>query len=133
MPPSWSLEFGWGKRFCGSLKATRVDHVNILTNLNVFDLTSQTGSLYTVTAGEPFNYGSPDPYGYVEEFKDVFGTPPKVAESTSTGVTHRIDLEGSPKPHFRNPPRLAPPELAELSKQLKALLEAGYIKPTVSP
>ena len=48
-------------------------------------------------------------------------------------VDHKIELEPGTKPPAMSPYRMAPPELAELRKQLKDLLDAGFIKPSKAP
>ena len=48
-------------------------------------------------------------------------------------VDHMIELEAGAKPPALAPYRMAPPELEELRKQLKELLEAGHIRPSKSP
>jgi hypothetical protein len=69
----------------------------------------------------------------LKEYKDVFpdelppGLPPR------RDVDHRITLKPGAVPISRSPPRLSPPELAELKKQLIELLNAGKIQPSVSP
>lgn len=69
----------------------------------------------------------------LKEYEDVFpkelppGLPPQ------REVDHRITLKPGAVPISRSPPRLSPPELAELKKQLTELLKAGKIRPSVSP
>lgn len=48
-------------------------------------------------------------------------------------VDHKIELEPGAKPPAKAPYRMAPPELEELKKQLKELLDAGYIQPSKAP
>ncbi|CAL9010479.1 unnamed protein product, partial [Prunus brigantina] len=48
-------------------------------------------------------------------------------------VDHAIELEPGAKPPAKAPYRMAPPELEELRKQLKQLLDAGYIQPSKAP
>ncbi|KAL5831624.1 hypothetical protein ACOSQ4_016978 [Xanthoceras sorbifolium] len=48
-------------------------------------------------------------------------------------VDHQIELEPGTKPPAKAPYRMAPPELEELRKQLKDLLDAGYIQPSKAP
>ncbi|KAE8716635.1 Protein NRT1/ PTR FAMILY 3.1 [Hibiscus syriacus] len=67
------------------------------------------------------------------EFRDVMPTglpkhlPPK------RELDHKIELVENAKPPARAPYRMAPPELEEMRKQLKDLLDAGYIRPSKSP
>ena len=48
-------------------------------------------------------------------------------------VDHKIELVVGEKPPAHAPYRMAPPELEELRKQLKELLEAGNIHPSKAP
>ena len=48
-------------------------------------------------------------------------------------VDHKIELVLGATPPAAVPYRLAPPELEELRKQLKELIEAGYIQPSKAP
>ncbi|KAH9670137.1 Endonuclease [Citrus sinensis] len=65
----------------------------------------------------------------LDEFKDVM--PPKLPPSRE--VEHEIELEQGAKPPALAPYRMAPPELEELRRQLKDLLDAGYIRPSKAP
>nr|XP_016507873.1 PREDICTED: uncharacterized protein LOC107825524 [Nicotiana tabacum] len=48
-------------------------------------------------------------------------------------VDHKIELESGDKPPVFAPYRMAPPELEELKKQLKELLDVGHIRPSKAP
>ena len=48
-------------------------------------------------------------------------------------VDHQIELVPGAKPPAMTPYRMAPPELEELRKQLKELLDAGHIRPSKAP
>ena len=66
------------------------------------------------------------------EFPDVFleelmGMPPK------RDVEFLIQLEPRTALVSKPPYKMAPPELDEIKKQLKSLLEKGYIRPSSSP
>ncbi|KAL0430930.1 UNVERIFIED_CONTAM: RNA-directed DNA polymerase [Sesamum radiatum] len=69
----------------------------------------------------------------LKEFEDVMPDelprklPPKRA------VDHEIELVPGTKPPARAPYRMTQPELVELRKQLKDMLESGIIKPAKSP
>ena len=69
----------------------------------------------------------------LDEFKDVMPVelpkklPPRREED------HKIELESRAKPPAMGPYRMAPPELEELRRQLKELLEAGFIQPSKAP
>ncbi|KAJ7951825.1 Retrotransposon protein, putative, Ty3-gypsy subclass [Quillaja saponaria] len=49
------------------------------------------------------------------------------------GIDHEIELVPGIKPPAKAPYRMAPPELAELRKQLNELLESGFIRPSKAP
>ncbi|KAI5323243.1 hypothetical protein L3X38_032315 [Prunus dulcis] len=69
----------------------------------------------------------------LKEFADVM---PKELPKTlppRREVDHAIELEPGAKPPAKAPYRMAPPELEELRKQLKQLLDAGYIQPSKAP
>ena len=69
----------------------------------------------------------------LNEFKDVMPSelpkklPPRREED------HKIELESGAKPPAMGPYRMAPPELEELRRQLKELLEARFIQPSKAP
>ncbi|KAJ0695640.1 putative nucleotidyltransferase, Ribonuclease H [Helianthus annuus] len=68
----------------------------------------------------------------VKEFPDVFpedlpGLPPQ------RQVEFRIDLVPGASPVAKEPYRLAPSEMQELSTQLQELLDKGFIRPSFSP
>ncbi|RVW62238.1 Transposon Ty3-G Gag-Pol polyprotein [Vitis vinifera] len=46
---------------------------------------------------------------------------------------HKIELEPGAKPPAMGPYRMAPPELEELRRQLKELLDTGFIQPSKAP
>ncbi|KAL0292419.1 UNVERIFIED_CONTAM: hypothetical protein Sradi_6989000 [Sesamum radiatum] len=68
----------------------------------------------------------------LREFEDVMPDelprklPPKMT------VDHEIELVPGTKPLARAPYRMSQPELVELRKQLKDMLESGIIKPAKS-
>lgn len=76
----------------------------------------------------------PDTVGRVlEEFKDTMPSElPKVLPPKRE-VDHKIELYPNAEPPARAPYRMAPPELEELRRQLKELLDAGYIRPSKAP
>ena len=63
----------------------------------------------------------------LDEFKDVM--PPELLKKLSPRreEDHKIELEPGAKPPAMGPYRMAPPELEELRRQLKELLDAGFI------
>ena len=67
------------------------------------------------------------------KYKDVL--PSKLPKNLppKREVDHAIELEPGAKPPAFPPYRMAPPELEELRRQLKELLEAGYIRPSKAP
>ena len=66
---------------------------------------------------------------YLEDNKDVM---PKTLPPRRE-VEHKIKFEVRSKPHTHAPYRMDPPDLKELRKQLKELLEAGHICPSKGP
>nr|GEZ78237.1 reverse transcriptase domain-containing protein [Tanacetum cinerariifolium] len=65
---------------------------------------------------------------FLEVFlEDLSGLPP------TRQVVFQIDLIPGAAPVARAPYRLAPPEMKELSKQLKELSDKGFIRPSSSP
>ena len=93
---------------------------------------------YLATLKEVKDEGSGEPMpkeieGVLDEFKDVMlpelpkRLPPRREED------HRIELELGVKPPAMGPYRMAPPELEELRRQLKELLDAGFIQPSKAP
>ena len=69
----------------------------------------------------------------LEEFTDVMPNQlPKVLPPRRS-VDHEIELLPGVKPPAKGPYRMAPPELAELRKQLDELLQAGFIRPSKAP
>ncbi|KAJ0629961.1 putative nucleotidyltransferase, Ribonuclease H [Helianthus annuus] len=69
----------------------------------------------------------------LEEFKDVMPTELPKRLPPRREVDHEIELEPGSKPPSKAPYRMPPPELEELRKQLKELLDAGYIRPSKAP
>ena len=69
----------------------------------------------------------------LDEFKDVMPAELPKRLPPIREVDHTIELESGAKPLAFGPYRMAPPELEELRKHLKELLDAGYIRPSKSP
>jgi hypothetical protein len=69
----------------------------------------------------------------LEKYADVFPDELPAGLPPSRSVDHRIVLKPGAAPSSRSPPRLAPPELAEVKKQLVELLSTGKIRYSVSP
>ncbi|XP_039018028.1 uncharacterized protein LOC120149241 [Hibiscus syriacus] len=67
------------------------------------------------------------------EFKDVMPAELPKKLPPKREVDHKIELVENAKPPARAPYRIAPPELEEMRRQLKDLLDAGYIRPSKSP
>ena len=67
------------------------------------------------------------------EFRDVMPTELPKTLPPKREVDHKIDLVPNAEPPARAPYRMAPPELEELRRQLKELLDAGYIRPSKAP
>jgi hypothetical protein len=69
----------------------------------------------------------------LKKYADVFPDELPAGLPPSRSVDHRIVLKPDAVPSSRSPPRLAPPELAEVKKQLVDLLTTGKIRYSVSP
>ena len=69
----------------------------------------------------------------LDEFKDVM--PPELPKKLPPRreEDHKIELEPGAKPPSMGPYRMAPLELEKLRRQLKELLDAGFIKPSKAP
>ena len=67
------------------------------------------------------------------EYKDVMLTKLPKKLPPRQEVSHEIELELRAKPLTMAPYRMAPPELEKLRKQLKELLNAGYIQSSKAP
>ena len=70
---------------------------------------------------------------FLEDFEDVMLVELLKRLPLRREVDHAIDLEPGAKPHTFTPCRMAPSELDELRRQLKELLDDGYIHPFKSP
>ena len=68
----------------------------------------------------------------LEEFKDVMPIELPKKLPPRREVDHAIELEPGAKPLAFAPYHMAPPKLKELRRQLKELLDAGYIRPSQS-
>ncbi|GJR53277.1 putative nucleotidyltransferase, ribonuclease H [Tanacetum coccineum] len=64
----------------------------------------------------------------LDEFKDVMPKELPKKLPPRREVDHTIELEPGSKPLAKAPYRMPPPELEELRKQLKELIDAGYIQ-----
>ena len=71
--------------------------------------------------------------GLLDEFKDVM--PPKLPKKLPPRreEDHKIELEPGAKPPAMGPYRMVPPKLEELRRQLKELLDTGFIQPSKAP
>ncbi|KAL0350187.1 UNVERIFIED_CONTAM: RNA-directed DNA polymerase [Sesamum radiatum] len=67
------------------------------------------------------------------EFEDVMPDELPRKLPPNRAVDHEIELVPGTKPPARAPYRMSQPELVELRKQLKEMLESGIIKPAKSP
>ncbi len=68
----------------------------------------------------------------IEEYKDVLREPPPGLPRKRKTV-HTIPTVDGAKPPYRPPFRLSPAERQELEKQIKYLLDMGYVRPSTSP
>lgn len=66
----------------------------------------------------------------LHEYKEVMSPELPKKLPPRRKVDHKIVLEPSTTPPAKAPYRMAPPELKELRRQLKDLLDAGYIQPS---
>ncbi|GJU90999.1 putative nucleotidyltransferase, ribonuclease H [Tanacetum coccineum] len=69
----------------------------------------------------------------LNEFKDVMPKELPKKLPPRREVDHTIELETGSKPPAKSLYRMPPPELEELLKQLKELIDAGYIRPSKAP
>nr|GFB58200.1 uncharacterized protein [Tanacetum cinerariifolium] len=69
----------------------------------------------------------------LDEFKDMMPTELPKKLPPRREVDHSIELESGSKPSAKAPYQMPPPELEELRKQLKELMDAGYIRPSKAP
>ena len=69
----------------------------------------------------------------LESFRDVM--PPELPKHLppKREVDHKIELVPNAQSPARAPDRMSPPELEELRKQLKELIDAGFIRPSKAP
>ncbi|XP_038991121.1 uncharacterized protein LOC120114215 [Hibiscus syriacus] len=76
----------------------------------------------------------PDVVSHVlAEFKDVMPVELPKKLPPKREVDHKIELVENTKPPAQAPYRMAPPKLEEMRRQLKDLLDVGYIRPSKSP
>nr|XP_048324599.1 uncharacterized protein LOC125420961 [Ziziphus jujuba var. spinosa] len=76
---------------------------------------------------------SPEVQTVLQEFKDMMPKELPKKLPPRREVDHKIELEPGSKPPAMSPYRMAPPELEELRRQLKDLIDAGYIRPSKAP
>ena len=69
----------------------------------------------------------------LNEFKDVMPSELPKKLQPRREEDHKIELESGAKPPAMGPYKMAPPELKELRRQLKDLLEVGFIQPSKAP
>ena len=69
----------------------------------------------------------------LDEFKDVMPNELPKKLPPRREVDHAIELEPGSKPPSKAPYRMPPSELEELRRQLKELLDAGYIRSSKAP
>ena len=71
--------------------------------------------------------------GFLHEFKDVM--PSKLLKRLPPRGEgdHKIDVELGAKPPTTGPHKMAPPELEKPRRQLKVLLDAGFVQPSKAP
>ena len=69
----------------------------------------------------------------LEKYKDVMPDSLPKSLPPRRMIDHEIELLPGAKPPAKNAYRMAPPELAELRKQLDELLNAGFVRPAKAP
>ncbi|KAL4013262.1 hypothetical protein IC575_025424 [Cucumis melo] len=69
----------------------------------------------------------------LEKYRDVMPDSLPKSLPPRRMIDHEIELVPGAKPPVKNAYRMAPPELAELRKQLDELLNAGFIRPAKAP
>ncbi|KAL4020675.1 hypothetical protein IC575_019456 [Cucumis melo] len=69
----------------------------------------------------------------LDEYKDIMPSELPKKLPPRREVDHEIELEPGAKPPAMAPYRMAPLELEELRRQLKELLDVGYIQPSKAP
>ncbi|XP_039021247.1 uncharacterized protein LOC120153338 [Hibiscus syriacus] len=89
---------------------------------------SLVGTEPTMTEEVPTEVGQ-----VLAEFRDVMPTELPKCLPPKREVDHRIELVPNAEPPAKAPYRMAPPELEELRRQLKELLDAGHIRPSKAP
>ncbi|GBG69713.1 hypothetical protein CBR_g4544 [Chara braunii] len=85
--------------------------------------------VYVSAAGEPVKM-PPEIEGVVAKYPDLFEEPTGVVEREVVHVIEIIPGSSIPKGRIY---RMSPSELDELRRQLKELVEKGWIRPSVSP
>ena len=93
---------------------------------------------YLATLKEKRDDGSGKPIpkeikGVLDVFKDVMSPELPKRLPLRREKDHKIELDPGAKPSVMGPYRMAPPELEELQRQLKELLDAGFIQPSKAP
>ncbi|RVW51386.1 Retrovirus-related Pol polyprotein from transposon 297 [Vitis vinifera] len=93
---------------------------------------------YLATLKEEMDDGSGEPMpkeikGVLDEFKDVM--PPELPKGLfpRREEDHKIELKPGARPLAMGPYKMTPLELEELRRQLKELLDAGFIQPSKAP
>ncbi|KAE8706830.1 cytochrome P450 78A7-like [Hibiscus syriacus] len=89
---------------------------------------SLVGTEPTMTEKVPREVGQ-----VLAEFRDVMPTELPKHLPPKREVDHKIELVPNAEPPTKASYRMAPPELEELRKQMKELLDAGYIRPSKAP
>ncbi|XP_016684229.2 uncharacterized protein [Gossypium hirsutum] len=69
----------------------------------------------------------------LQSFQDVMPTELPKTLPSKREVDHKIELLPNTEPPTRAPYQMSPPELEELRKQLRELLDVGFIKPSKAP
>ncbi|XP_039070175.1 uncharacterized protein LOC120216991 [Hibiscus syriacus] len=115
----------------GSIKTVNAEEVPILKGVRKEEPTFVASLVEiepTMTEEVPTEVGQ-----VLAEFRDVMPTELPKNLPSKREVDHKIELVPNAEPLAKTSYRMAPPELEELRRQLKELLDAGYIRPSKSP
>ncbi|KAH6817610.1 hypothetical protein C2S51_001213 [Perilla frutescens var. frutescens] len=103
------------------VKGCRKNEPSFLCTLRVEDIEEKSGKIPEVVKR------------ILQEFEDVMPDELPKKLPLKRAVDHEIKMVPGTKPPTRAPYRMSYPELEELRKQLKELLESGLIRPVKSP
>ena len=116
----------------GTLKIPMLSAMQVKKGLQRKEVT------YLATLKEKRDDGSKEPIpneikGVLDVFKDVMLPELPKRLPIRREEDHKIELESGAKPPVMGPYKMAPLELEELRRQLKELLDVGFIQPSKAP